>query len=751
MKKDDTLPLSNLEQLEISSKKDESELNVLQNLEESFIQDKTSLMLSKLNMGNLWQWILCLCTIDFDLDHGHVLECSYPPLVFNDSEKKNIAFSCFPDSNSSEHVGDSIFSFRMRNTECSKECYVDHKSPNLQKLNSQDWHQETNLGLQINSDGYLYGFVYFRQCRQVSRKRGYFQKSLVLLSPHPWFGLFSQIVRILGPMLMDCIQNQSNQTNQNTNEPLGYIPLFETACFNIASWPPPPSYLLGEFGYSPVKMTLPFLGSALHTMISPAPHVPQYDMKSRSNQEMMGSKMGLYHVFSQNLDQLWLLWELMIMGEPILVLGDTPTSCGDVVWGLIEIMKPIPFGGDFRPYFTIQDSDCKSILSRNKAPPAALILGVTNPVFSKALEHWPHIIKVDKMESSLYSLQVNTRYKCSMSRDKSLLKKIAEMSIKQSSFQQMDDLLQRHFVELTERFVQPLNRFYETLLTASPLQMTLSSLRSKPEIRPFRQELFYKMLEQSLPKLPVSVKKPLVELYSCFFRSIHFGSWLQYRTSDINREWRRAYLNLICSSDIQKWTFEKLSLESDAEVIDLFFRIQDELAKYSKYFIIEKESIRYISVPGFPQSHSLHTLSEDLTDNELNARPSSSSLASTRPITPVSLYTRSNPSSPSKLDLKLDIHQQESLSSPLKSAPMSSSSILSPDYIADKTQLEIFCTADLGIASAHNAPLTPNPSNVMGGLIPSVNQFSKLFQQSDLLLNSLPFDLRTNLVAKFKK
>lgn len=77
----------------------------------------------------------------------------------------------------------------------------------------------------------------------------------------------------------------------------------------------------------------------------------------------------------------------------------------------------IPFGGDFRPYFTIQDSDFKSISNRNrvkvclaifhkvwntktfckKAIPTGLVLGVTNPVFSKALENWPHLIKVAKV------------------------------------------------------------------------------------------------------------------------------------------------------------------------------------------------------------------------------------------------------------------------------------------------------------------------------------------------------------------
>ena len=51
--------------------------------------------------------------------------------------------------------------------------------------------------------------------------------------------------------------------------------------------------------------------------------------------------MGLFQTFSEKLDQLWLLWELMVIGEPILVIGDTPTVCGDVIWSLIELIKPV--------------------------------------------------------------------------------------------------------------------------------------------------------------------------------------------------------------------------------------------------------------------------------------------------------------------------------------------------------------------------------------------------------------------------
>ncbi|KAF9429720.1 Protein dennd6b, partial [Podila epigama] len=55
----------------------------------------------------------------------------------------------------------------------------------------------------------------------------------------------------------------------------------------------------------------------------------------------------------------------------------------------------IPYCGDYRPYFTIQDTDFKSFCNKS-SPPSSIVLGVTNPFFVKTLEHWPHIIKIGK-------------------------------------------------------------------------------------------------------------------------------------------------------------------------------------------------------------------------------------------------------------------------------------------------------------------------------------------------------------------
>ena len=105
----------------------------------------------------------------------------------------------------------------------------------------------------------------------------------------------------------------------------------------------------------------------------------------------------------------------------------------------------------------------------------------------------------------------------------------------------------------------------------------MSNLRSKPEIKPFSHESFFKLLESSPPLLSVALKGPVAELYRKFLKSANFGSWLQIRTGQVNREWRIAYLNVICTQNMEEWAREKLLSHRDVEVMDLLLRIQDEL------------------------------------------------------------------------------------------------------------------------------------------------------------------------------
>ncbi|XP_027562598.1 protein DENND6B-like, partial [Neopelma chrysocephalum] len=106
-----------------------------------------------------------------------------------------------------------------------------------------------------------------------------------------------------------------------------------------------------------------------------------------------------------------------------------------------SVLAPLRYCCDFRPYFTIHDSEFKEYTTRTQAPPN-IVVGVTNPFFIKTLQHWPHILRVGELRMSgdlpkqvkvkklakLKTLDtkpgIYTSYKTFLHKDKSLIKRL---------------------------------------------------------------------------------------------------------------------------------------------------------------------------------------------------------------------------------------------------------------------------------------------------------------------------------------
>lgn len=65
-------------------------------------------------------------------------------------------------------------------------------------------------------------------------------------------------------------------------------------------------------------------------------------------------------------EELWTIWELMLVGEPILVLASSPAACGRAIRCLQQLMKPLAYIGDWRPYFTIHNSEFKPLSTKSR-------------------------------------------------------------------------------------------------------------------------------------------------------------------------------------------------------------------------------------------------------------------------------------------------------------------------------------------------------------------------------------------------
>uniref|UniRef100_A0A8C9VFE0 DENN/MADD domain containing 6Aa n=1 Tax=Scleropages formosus TaxID=113540 RepID=A0A8C9VFE0_SCLFO len=108
-------------------------------------------------------------------------------------------------------------------------------------------------------------------------------------------------------------------------------------------------------------------------------------------------EVDLFRCFSPVFFHIQMLWELVLLGEALVVMAPSPAESSDTVLALVSCISPLRYCSDFRPYFTIHDSEFKEYTTRTQAPPS-VILGVTNPFFAKTLQHWPHIIRIGDMK-----------------------------------------------------------------------------------------------------------------------------------------------------------------------------------------------------------------------------------------------------------------------------------------------------------------------------------------------------------------
>ncbi|RLN84993.1 hypothetical protein BBJ28_00003095 [Nothophytophthora sp. Chile5] len=130
-----------------------------------------------------------LATVVFDIDSGQKLDALYPPTCgLSEAAKTSLAHLALPHSNNQDE-GDTQFTVRFRD--------ASDESVALSDL--------------------LFGFVLFRQQKDASRTRGYFQKALVLVSAKPYVDLYDRVLRVIGPLFftagpqaLDAVYNNIN-------------------------------------------------------------------------------------------------------------------------------------------------------------------------------------------------------------------------------------------------------------------------------------------------------------------------------------------------------------------------------------------------------------------------------------------------------------------------------------------------------------------------------------------------------------
>ncbi|XP_057952280.1 uncharacterized protein LOC131146608 [Malania oleifera] len=577
----------------------------------------------------LRQWVVAFCIIRFDLEQGQLIEECYPPGCLTHDEELEIAFSSFPDSISQHQnrssIHDCIFFFRFRRSENSQPgklssseiTEVDDDDKNLPKSRKEDVLGRLEGKRKIYGSRFLYGFVFNRQRHDERLKRGGEQKSVVILSDCPYSSVFRPLLQIMGPLYFD----------------IGRKALEHIAAY-VSLWPAP----------APGKlMELPIGNAALKVNLPPAHSLPLengilFEDSASSMAPLLPTNQsipqGLFHdsdlfgTFRGLLLQLWVLWELLLVGEPLLIIAPTPPQCCEAVAALVSLVAPLLFSVDFRPYFTIHDPEfvkLNSLQEGNTFPP--MILGVTNLFFLKALRNVPHIVSVGTPTNSnrlpsgarSSSSRISARPEgfgfqqlslkkfspssllsavklkrdgplCLMTEhkeaiwstygaitkpDTSILNRLidagASPRIEESMSVVNNEILRRHFLELTTNFLAPFGPYFKATTPAEES----SPFVEPPSLPPFSVDEFLSSLSARGPGkfLLKRMRSNWLDLYRRFLKGQNFMPWFRRKRAVAEQEQHRLWRQARMKTDIQQFIYKM----SELEIVDSFNAIERHL------------------------------------------------------------------------------------------------------------------------------------------------------------------------------
>lgn len=266
----------------------------------------------------------------------------------------NICFLSFPDSNSG-CMGDTKFHIKVRSGLDPSGGEMHHQRRCLDNYNRAcpQWIQRAEAG------SHMYGFVYFRQAKNAQLPRGYFQKSIVILTRLPFINFFYRLSDLIAPAFFQ----QYSQADRN-----GFL---NQVFRDIGEWPsilsllPPQSskrfaaqsdllhlkILKKLFHLSPLNIATSVIvnkqsntsledGMANEPACEDSPeNVSLGDQRASELEiEIISNlqEVDLFRHLECIIKEVHLLWELVVTNEPIIVIGNSPSISSLVVQSLVR-------------------------------------------------------------------------------------------------------------------------------------------------------------------------------------------------------------------------------------------------------------------------------------------------------------------------------------------------------------------------------------------------------------------------------
>ncbi|CAD8130542.1 unnamed protein product [Paramecium sonneborni] len=309
----------------------------------------------------LSQWIESICLVKFDIEIGQIVEWTQPLKSITEQEEKNISMLAFPDSNAfSQNEGHLKYVFRVRRSG--------------------------------GKNQFSLGFALFMQRKDEDNPRGYTQKSIVILTILPLVTFYYNLLEIIYQNIKQgCLKAQLQHAYEQINSWEKPQPnqVFNLQIFNNKIAVEVPHYLKMQKVDSQMNVELQQVLDEL-TLTN---MIQLDDLRDIGQFQEANIFAALPHSMLVHLPKLW---ELILTNQQFMVIADSPYQCSEIILGMISLISPMKFSGDYRPYFTIYDKEFQQINQElENSIVRNIIIGVTNPFFLKALKKFPIIIRCD--------------------------------------------------------------------------------------------------------------------------------------------------------------------------------------------------------------------------------------------------------------------------------------------------------------------------------------------------------------------
>lgn len=323
-------------------------------------------------------------------------------------------------------------------------------------------------------------------------------------------------------------------------------------------------------------------------------------------------------------DRIWALWELVALGEPLAVMAPTPSQASAAVLAIISLIHPLPFVGDWRPYFCIQDHDYERLAdadSIDEALPNGAVFGLTSTHVLDTLK-FNHVLSIAGPGNSGMKVSIKCRLK---SRHKPTLYRSRQLSGAMNaaiSAQKRRDInamtaaafdvraclldrVTRPFMRAFDRYLVPTwgdgRRVTDPEYTSDPFGKRLGLVNLDLETFPTRKD-FLAAGVLGLFKAGTVSKTRAQAFYSLFVRGPVFKVWWRAALASARCECANAHRTAVlaaCKRGVGKMT-KRLSFGTSPsgdeastvdERVELLLRVRTEITNVSSTDVLLSEQL----------------------------------------------------------------------------------------------------------------------------------------------------------------